>query len=43
MEIELESHTDLKQLTEDDLYKHMKELERELEFLQIQEDYIKDE
>lgn len=30
-------------VTEEDLFSQMKELEKELEFLQIQEDFIKDD
>ena len=30
-------------MTEEDLYKKMKKLEQELEYLEIQEEYLKDE
>ena len=34
---------DAKEPTEEDLYTRLKELQRELEFVEIQEEYVKDE
>src|SRR5688572_25498169 len=43
IEMEEEKTNDLEILSESDLYTKLKELERELEFQSIQEEYVKDE
>ena len=42
-DVEMKNASDIENLEEEDLYLEMKRLEREFEFVEIQEDYLKDE
>jgi len=43
MQVDKVGGKSVEELTEEDLYMKMKELESQLEIIQIQEDYLKDE